>query len=217
MVRYPPFNYGESTVTGGRRLALKKFRNPYLKWTNFGLIICGLSLLLLGSGFVIRRDTAPTLFILGSIGVVAGLSIFCKCRSLAKQVDEVLAGHYITHWMYEPDEWRRYLVAEFPRWAGDVANTSPEAYIWRGGILINNRCYWFGPGRPHEVLHIPGSPSLIQFGWKVSYQGGGKSESQLRVPVPVGREGEAQEVVNRFGSTWKKELRRLSQGDEPDA
>lgn len=190
-------------------LALKSFKNPYLKWMNLGLVISGVSLLLLIGGFIIRRDIAPVLFIFGSMGVVAGVAIFLKCRKLARKVDKVLEGGFIVHWKYEPDEWQRFMEAEFPGQAGDISKTSPESYIWRGGIFINDRCYWFNWGRPHEVVYIPGAPSLIQFKWKESYKGGGNVERKLRVPVPSGQEEKSQEVVSRFGSTWKEELRRI--------
>lgn len=199
-------NAEQSIGKAGDVRRLETFKNPYRKWASSGMIIACGSLPLLVTGFLVKGNSTPAMLSFGVIIAIIGLSVFIKCRGLADKVDAVLEGDFIAHWTYEPDEWRRYLEIEFPRQSKDIADTMPETYIWRGGILINNRCYWFDY-RPHEVIHIADEPSLIQFKWKTLRQGG-SIESQLRVPIPAGQEGKARQVIEQFGLTWEGEVRR---------
>lgn len=105
--------------------------NPLRKWPRIGWVIFSASLVISVGGFLIgfmfkgsggRGPTplAPTLgFIAGALallGVAAGLSIALMTPRQVRRVDALFSGqNLLAHWTYSPDEWTRYLHAEFAR------------------------------------------------------------------------------------------------------
>lgn len=87
------------------------------------------------------------------------------------------------------------------------ARTTGEAYISPTGLLLNDRYYpWNAAGiRLKSVSYEQGNPNALLFKyqqWGAQNVGGTaiptRYEKSVRVPVPMGREAEAQNLITRF-------------------
>lgn len=73
----------------------------------------------------------------------------------------------------------------------------PEVYVGEQALYVNGwYTAWGSAGllRLRSVRFLPGDPATVQFA-----VGAGASRSEVRVPVPAGREAEAQALVDRLG------------------
>lgn len=73
-----------------------------------------------------------------------------------------------------------------------------EVYVGPTCVYFAGRFYTW-EGRMAEltrVVYEPGDPSVVEFNWK--YKGGEGSHQSVRVPVPRGREEEAQQLVQSY-------------------
>lgn len=81
------------------------------------------------------------------------------------------------------------------------AQTTGEAFIAKNGLLFNDHYYpWGFFGYSLDgVFYEPGNPNTIRFRY-LSMKGGsyGPNYESVRVPVPAGREAEAQSVASHF-------------------
>jgi hypothetical protein len=105
--------------------------NPLRKWPRIGWAIMGASLIVSASGFLIffmlkgsggRGPTplAPTIgLIAGALALLvaaAGLSVALMTPRQVRRIDALFSGqNLLAHWTYSPDEWSRFLQAEFAR------------------------------------------------------------------------------------------------------
>lgn len=127
----------------------------------------------------------------------------------------LLSGHrVIARWQVFPAEWERFRALDSRRSASDsslvndmcVRRAAPaepvEVIVGETGVLVDGSYHRLRPrGLPElrEVRWLDGPPACLEFGLlypRSRY--GGTVPTTLRIPVPAGSRGAAQQIVDHF-------------------
>ena len=83
-----------------------------------------------------------------------------------------------------------------------ILNTAPAAIITADGLCIGGSAYFWRQGNAslRALSFTPGQPNTLDFTLRVR-KGRNSSTQTIRVPVPVGNEAQAQQVIERLTPT----------------
>jgi uncharacterized membrane protein (DUF485 family) len=145
---------------------------------------------LMNGGFVLSA--------LALLGTVISLIVAMMYRDRARALDRIVTGKdLLTHWKYGLSE------NEHPEGKkGKHGLPSPtrtgEAYITLEGVYLNGQLHLFtGWGARLEKVTSGEEGRSLSFTYSVPVRGG-RSDYVLHVPVPLGKEEEARQVISSF-------------------
>lgn len=83
-----------------------------------------------------------------------------------------------------------------------ILNIAPEAMITADGLCTGGRSYFWRQGNANlrALSFMPGQPNTLDFTLHIR-KGRNSSTQTIRVPVPVGNEVQAQQVIARLVPT----------------
>ena len=83
-----------------------------------------------------------------------------------------------------------------------ILNTAPEATITADGLCIGGSAYFWRQGNAslRALRFTPGQPNTLDFTLRIR-KGRNSSTQTIHVPVPVGNEAQAQQVIERLTPT----------------